>query len=87
MEYSISDPGDHCIDITVPCVSYQHFQGSRAYDEGFTYTDYLTLVLAVMTKAEHHLYAVGRKWCATDRVRSIKKKELPYGNPLPWQSR
>ncbi|KAJ9644708.1 hypothetical protein H2199_003671 [Coniosporium tulheliwenetii] len=79
MEYSISDPGDHCIDITVPYVSYQHFQGSRAYDEGFTYTDYLTLVLAVMTKAEHHLYAVGRKWCATDRVRSIKKRNFPMG--------
>lgn len=74
LQYTLSDSGNTLLHLNIPFVPFQHFQGSRAYREGFSYLEYLDVMRSTMTRHGNGLYELKQKWCARG---SIQRAELP----------
>lgn len=61
----------------MPFIPYEHFRGSRAYREGYKYTDYLDM-LRVCVSFEADLFETRKDWCARG---FFQRDELPLWSP------
>ena len=74
LHYTINKSGETRVNLTIPFVPYEHFQGTRVYREGFTYFEYLDMIRFIISNEYYRVLNLMERGCG--RVLS-KKKELP----------
>ena len=77
LRYDIFNVDERHISVTNPFIPYDHFRDSRAYREGYTYTDYLDM-LRMGASWEADLFSTRIDWCTKGFLR---RDDLPLWHP------